>query len=52
MPAVRVFACERLARVGLAAHEAIPALQGLLQDAQENVRSGAQQALEKIDPPK
>jgi HEAT repeat protein len=50
--AVRVFACERLASMGPDAREAIPPLQGLLQDAHENVRAEAQKAIEKIEPPK
>jgi len=50
--AVRIFACEQLGGVGPDARQAVPALQGLLHDAQDNVRAGAQKALEKIDPPK
>jgi HEAT repeat protein len=50
--AVRIFACEQLGGVGPDAHDAVPALQALLQDSQENVRAGAQHAIEKIEPPK
>lgn len=48
-PAVRLFACERLGRIGSAAREAIPALRRLEDDNYDFIRREARDAVRRIE---
>lgn len=47
---VKIYACERLAAIGPEAREALPALKGLLEAQNDEVRRGARRAVARIEP--